>query len=37
VFFGGVMAMGAFSVIGLAVYGWFINPDSARRAEGNAS
>jgi POT family proton-dependent oligopeptide transporter len=36
-FFGGVMIMGLFSVIGLAVYGWFINPDSARRAEGNAS
>jgi hypothetical protein len=37
VFFGGVMAMGLFSVIGLAVYGWFINPDSARRAGEEAT
>ena len=31
VFFGGVMLMGVFSVIGLAVYGRFINPDDANR------
>jgi MFS family permease len=30
-FFGGVMLMGVFSVIGLAVYGSFINPDDANR------
>jgi MFS family permease len=30
-FFGGVMLMGVFSVIGLAVYGSFINPDDASR------
>jgi MFS family permease len=30
-FFAGVMAMGAFSVLGLALYGRFINPDHARR------
>jgi MFS family permease len=30
-FFGGVMLMGVFSVIGLAVYGNFINPDDANR------
>jgi hypothetical protein len=33
IFFAGVMLMGAFSVIGLALYGRFINPDRARRAE----
>jgi proton-dependent oligopeptide transporter, POT family len=31
VFFGGVMLMGLMSVIGLAVYGRFINPDDANR------
>jgi len=30
-FFAGVMAMGLFSVIGLAVYGVFVNPEHARR------
>ncbi len=33
-FFGGVMAMGVLSIIGLALYGHFINPDSARRHAG---
>ncbi len=33
IFFGGVMLMGAFSVVGLALYGRFVNPEGARRAE----
>ena len=36
-FFLGVMLMGVFSVIGLAIYGRFINPDQARRNEGGAA
>ena len=28
------MLMGAFSVVGLAIYGRFINPEKARRTEG---
>jgi len=31
-FFGGVMLMGAFSVVGLAIYGLFIKPDHGRPA-----
>jgi len=33
-FFAGVMAMGVFSILGLALYGRFINPDHARRNAG---
>lgn len=36
-FFGGVMAMGALSVVGLALYGRFINPDSARQSGGSGT
>jgi MFS family permease len=32
VFFGGVMMMGAISVVGLALYGRFVNPDDSRPA-----
>ena len=37
VFFGGVMLMGAFSIVGLALYGLFINPEGARRNEAEAA
>jgi hypothetical protein len=36
IFFGGVMLMGAFSVVGLAIYGLFVNPEKARH-EGTES
>jgi POT family proton-dependent oligopeptide transporter len=35
-FFGGVMLMGAFSVVGLALYGLFIKPDHGRPAPEEA-
>jgi hypothetical protein len=34
IFFGGVMVMGAISVIGLALYGRFVNPDDSRSSAG---
>jgi MFS family permease len=36
-FFAGVMAMGIFSVVGLALYGRFVNPDKARRRAPESS
>ncbi len=37
VFFGGVMLMGAFSIVGLALYGLFVNPEGARRNNAEAA
>jgi dipeptide/tripeptide permease len=37
IFFGGVMLMGAFSIIGLAIYGMFVNPEGARRNQADAA
>jgi len=36
-FFGGVMLMGGLSVVGLALYGFFVNPEQARRSNQEAS
>jgi dipeptide/tripeptide permease len=36
-FFGGVMLMGAFSIVGLAIYGLFVNPEKARQKDAEAT